>query len=143
MRVLGIGTASAPLAAKAALEKETISLMQPGYQIASGAYNIMPPYVGHGQLANHSNESIHAKMSDYIRLFGYPAHVMDQCWSEAKWVNAIDFDIANKRSWSLAAKIHEQRQRNFQRRLDQMKNGGMVEKVRDSFFERFGFNFLW
>lgn len=129
---LGIGTAAAPLAAKVAMEKETLSLMT-GQHLAGGNINVQ------GAVASHD---IRALMSDHVTMFGFPKHVLDQCWEEAKWVSALDFDIANKRSWSLAAKIHEQRQRNFEKKLDFLKSGGRIEKMRRAFFETFGFNFL-
>lgn len=38
---------------------------------------------------------------------------------DSYYVGGIDHDIANKRSWSVAAKVTFQRQRNIERKLDQ------------------------
>ena len=42
-------------------------------------------------------------------------------FEENKIVGAIDHDLASKRSFSLAAKVTFQRQRNVERRIEEMK----------------------
>lgn len=138
LQILGVGTAAAPLAAKAAIEKETLALTGGTRDaIATGALN----YVS-APASQTDETSTRIKMSDHMKLFGVPAHVLERITEESKWVYSLDFDIANKRSWSLAAKVHEQRQRNLQRKLQQLRVGGARFMARSLFAKTFGFEFL-
>jgi len=58
----------------------------------------------------------------YIRLFGVPAHIERSVKERSKYIDHLDFDIVNKRSWSLAAKVHEQRQRNYARSMEHYRD---------------------
>lgn len=139
LKVLGLGSVVAPLAAKTALENETMALtVSRSSALATGALT-----AAGGPMASSMEESaVRIKMSDHMKLFGIPQHVLQRITEESKWVYSLDFDIANKRSWSLAAKVHEQRQRQFQRKLEQVRNGGASEMARKAFAAAFGFNFL-
>lgn len=137
LKALGLGGAAAPLAAKAAVENEILSLTASASPLASGMLGStdMPQSIG-------DEYDTRLKMTNYTRLFGVPKHVMQQLEEEARWVYALDFDIANKRSWSLAAKVHEQRQRNLQRKVERLQSGGYVAKAKREFTKKFGFDFL-
>lgn len=137
LKALGMGSAAAPLAAKAAFEKETLALSAGTQQLAAGALSSL----GAPQSIN-DEANVRIKMAKHIRLFGLPKHVLQQIEQEAKWVSSLDFDIANKRSWSLAAKVHEQRQRNLKRKLELLRNGGVVAEAKRMFRKTFGFEFL-
>lgn len=56
--------------------------------------------------------------------------VRDRIWEDHKHVYAIDYDLASKRSFSLAAKICYQRQRNVERELERMQRQSNWEWLR-------------
>lgn len=110
LRILGVGGASAPLAAKAAVEAEigrltslvghSVPPLNSG--IALGGAGAPAP---NGQQAGGwVNPQI--AMSDYLKLFGkLPDHIEYDVRQRNRLVYHLDADIANKRSWSLSVKI--------------------------------------
>lgn len=140
LKVLGLAPAAAP-AAKAALEKQTLDLMVS----ESGAVRASSSAIGIVSLPQSTGDeyTTRIKMADYLRMWGkLPDHVMAQIRAETQWVAHLDFDIANKRSWSLAAKVHEQRQRNMAQRLARIEQNGVQSRARQLFAKTFGFEFL-
>src|SRR5882672_10200272 len=112
MALLGVGTASAPLAAKAALEDQQLALTRMGSELATAGARASTDYYD-------DDETKAAEMArSYVKLFGVPKHVEEKARQNAMYVRHLDYDIACKRSWSLAAKIHEQRQRNYTRAME-------------------------
>lgn len=65
--------------------------------------------------------------------------IMAECYARHKIVNALDPDIANKRSWSDMAKITFQRQRNVERDIEQMTQVstlGFAGKLLQNFIQK-------
>ena len=141
LKLLGI----TPLAAKATAEKAALDLTTAngGYKAALAVGdNARATY---GVMQSHEDASErYRRMSGYMRLFGkLPDHVERYAREEAKYVAHLDFDLVAKRSWSLAAKIHEQRERNFRRKMGEFADAGWYERSAKLFKETSGFDWSW
>ena len=108
--------ATTPLAVKAAGDKVTADLMK--IDVDGGA--VSAPTLGipgySGDIENQLSSCI-----NYVKLFGLPTEIEEIYRNEASKVYALDYDIANKKSWSMAFKVTCQRQRNYQRRVDALE----------------------
>ena len=141
LKLMGVGTAAAPLAAKAALEEETSKLLMRNFPLASsnvvgaGDSNVPPSWGDNEQLVQQAEN-----ISNYIRVFGLPKPVEERIRAHASHVWCLDSDIATKRSWSLNVKIQTQRERNFNRRLEQLKTAGPFERAKKALSEKLGFS---
>lgn len=139
LKLLGVGTAAAPLAAKVAAEEEVkgLTLMR-GYQAPplAQAFNEAAPSM-------YGGNELYAKSVDYMRVFGLPKHFEKQLRERAKHVHCLDPDIACKKSWSLNVKIQEQRQRNFKAQLKSYEDAGWYEKAQQNFEKVTGFRWIW
>ena len=143
LSLLGVGAASAPAAAKAAIaEIEATSLSSLGVDYNSplaggnGVGGLIPPS-GSGAQQGGVHPSI--RMSDYIRLIGkLPDHVDRNVREQSKYVAFLDPDIANKRSWSLSVKILTQQQRNYQRSLQNIEHRGIYERAQEAMVKLVG-----
>lgn len=57
------------------------------------------------------------------------AAIEDTLYEEERFVSYIDMDLATKRSFSLAAKVTFQRQRNVERRMTQYQNPWPYQRI--------------
>lgn len=138
--LLGVGTVSAPLAAKAAAEQEIASLTalagQCGPALASGSglsIDSMP-----------ANNDGYIKMAEYLRIFGkLPEHIERDVRDRSRYVSVLDPDIACKKSWSLCVKIAAQRERNYANEIERYQKMGWYEQTAQSFTKKMGFRWLW
>lgn len=145
LKMLGLGTAAAPLAAKEALEGDALKLTRIGM-----GYDA-PPIAGAGPAGTLSGgpqevSQTYSKMASWLSKTGYvPPHVEAYVRDASKAVHRLDPDIAIKRSWSLAAKIHEQRKRNYATQIEGVKNPrGTFEAGQEAFEKLVGFRWmLW
>lgn len=84
----------------------------------------------------------HSLMTKFLKQFGLPDWEVDRMRRDTRNVWALDHDIANK-CWSMSVKIATQRERNFARAMDSVKEAGAYDAARDAFRERHGFWFWW
>lgn len=145
LSLLGVGAASAPLAAKAAADAEISSLIGAARtgMIAVGGN---PPGEGYPlgiQSAKNVYMSPYVSAHNYIQTFGVPDFMKDSIRERSKNIYAFDPDIAVKKSWSMAAKIHEQRQRNYDRQVEQYSVNGKHELAQTAFQKLTGFQWPW
>ena len=140
LKLLGVGTASAPLAAKEMTEKQLASLtsLRGNYvpALAQGALN--SPRMAEGL-------ETFANMRAFIKIYGrLPKHVERQVHENSKHVHALDPDIACKRSWSLNVKIMTQQQRNYQHEVKRFESMGWFDEAQEQFEKTTGFRWrLW
>ena len=145
LSLLGIGAAGAPLAAKAAADAEIAklagisqsALSTTGIGLSAG----MPQPVGGATGSSYKQMMIGA--SDYVRMFGVPEVIEYELRDQSKWVAALDPDLASKKSWSMAVKILEQRQRNYERSVERLKKAGWQQKKRSAIKTLLGFDWPW
>lgn len=141
LKLLGI----TPLAAKATAEKAAMSLT------TLNGGNPPPIALGFNNRAGYpmsvnaeDSAKRYDRMAGYIRVFGkVPAHVERSAWEEAKYVTYLDPDLATMKSWSLAAKVHEQRQRNYKRKLEEYRDAGWYDRGAKLFKDTMGFDWSW
>lgn len=137
LALLGVGTAAGPLAAKEAIEAEQIKLTSIGTRaVLSGSIGGIPA-------ADGDDESVAQMARTYVRLFGVPAHIERLAQEHARYVANLDYDIASKRSWSLAAKVHEQRQRNYAREMERYRDFNWYGSAQTAFKKVSGFKWPW
>lgn len=84
-----------------------------------------------------------SRIRAFFERFGLPSHERDRLWDETRFVGHLDPDIAAKRSWSMSVKILTQRERNFQRQVDQRKARWTWDDARSKFAQTHGFRFWW
>lgn len=140
LSLLGIGAASAPLAAKAAADAQMGALTSlAGYEV--------PPLAAGVEIATSgipSDAKAYISMSNYLKVFGkLPQHIDHDVRERAKRVSYLDPDIAALKSFSMAAKIQWQRERNYDREVERYKNMGWYETMQDSFQKVAGFRWPW
>jgi hypothetical protein len=142
LQLLGISTAAAPLAAKAAAEGEiakqvglaNISGMQAGtYMLNAGAQGA-PAQLG----SNHYTKAL-VGAADYIKVFGLPEIISEELRDRANYIHALDPDIACKKSWSMNVKIMTQRQRNYDRSVQHIQLRSWQHKKREALRALLGF----
>lgn len=144
LSLLGVGAASAPLAAKAAADAEISKLAGISNQaLAStgiGMYGSGPPGTQGTSLGNGmSHQQMVIGASDYIKMFGLPEVVEFELRDQSKWISSLDPDIACKKTWSMSIKLLEQRQRNYDRLVERMKKSGWQQKKRSAIKTILGF----
>ena len=140
--ILGVGAASAPLAAKEALDKSISDLVIRGEEAA--------PIAPSTALYDRFNEDHDERRSridaaaDYLRAGNpIPDYVEKKMRVNASYVPALDPDIACKRSWSMSVKIATQRERNYERQKEKMMKGNTDRHMRDAFEKLIGFKWPW
>lgn len=139
LKVMGIGTAAAPLAVKVAAEQEVANLTS--LKGATSTWMREPAgLVGTYQTPGESRVGL---LSQYVRTFGLPAYVDDALRRNAKHVSALDPDIAAKKSWSLNVKIQEQRHRNYMTQVDHYRNRDRWDGAAQSFKTLTGLDWYW
>ena len=140
LSLLGIGAASAPLAAKAAVDQQMMSLTALKH---SGSLIEGIPAQG-GYPSDGGGKSPYIAAESYLKLWNkLPAFVERDLRERAKCVNYLDPDIACKRSWSLNVKIAHQVERNFQRLAERYSNQGKYDIAQETFKKAFGFHWPW
>lgn len=142
LSLLGVGAASAPLAAKVAADSEIAKLVGARSQaLASTGLGLhdsgLPAVQSIGNGLTHQQKLIGA--ADYIKMFGLPEVVEFELRDQSKWINALDPDLACKKSWSMSVKIAEQRQRNYQRAVERMQKTGWQQRKRSAIKTVLGF----
>jgi hypothetical protein len=144
LSLLGAGTAAGPLAVKAAVEAESASLMNMATTGLNGGYGIGEPAESATQSGSYiSYEDRVIGVSDYIKMFGVPKSIEETYRLNAQYVNALDPDIVCKRSWSMCVKIQEQKQRNYQRQIENLTQRGIQQRAFKTIKTVLGFDWPW
>lgn len=149
LSLLGVSTAAAPLAAKAALD-ESIA-RQTGLDLIGSRVGGMGGMGAPASMSEQAKgyaqylpyEDRVKKSVAWMKLVGFPDFMERQIRENSKWVQGLDPDIAAKRSWSMSVKIQEQRVRNYdrQRKSYEFHSENLVKK---SFIEKtLGFEWPW
>lgn len=116
LQALGIGTVAAPAAAKQALDAMSADLAGVSTK-AIGLGNPMPPPHSDGPggaLQAFDTRAALRKLLDNEAMRDEYTSIM---FARNRHVGWLDLDLANKRSFSLAAKVTFQRQRNVAREI--------------------------
>lgn len=144
LRLLGVGAAGAPIAAQQMTQADAMGLTRMGDirgHIASGT-----GFAEAIEDAEHSSaKEIHraTEAAKYLLNNGkLPPHVEERLRDDARDVRYLDYDIAQK-CWSMAAKVHEQQQRNYQRSLTRYKTGDSYNIAQKAFEKATGFKWPW
>ena len=140
LSLMGVSTAAAPLAAKAALDEGIAK--QAGINLFGSGFGGVPasaPPDGQSVGKFVPWEDRIAKLSSYIKLFGLPEFADQELRQRSQWVGGLDPDIAVKRSWSMAVKIQEQRQRNYERGLHSIHDASLKLKAKGAIQKLLGF----
>jgi hypothetical protein len=130
-----------PLAAKAAAENEIIKLT--GIRELPGAGGIA---LDAAAFADDDQVPYRQRLigaADYIKTFGIPPAVEARLRNDAKYVHALDPDIACMRAWSMSFKVLCQRQRNYERGLESILAGAKHEKAKRLLKSMLGFEWPW
>lgn len=146
LSLLGVGAASAPLAAKAAADAEIArfaglgqnAIANTGIGLYSGAGSA-PITQGSLTGGGMTHQQMLIGASDYIKMFGVPEIVEFELRDQSKWISSLDPDLACKKSWSMSVKIAEQRQRNYNRAVERMTKTGWQQKKRSAIKTILGF----
>lgn len=135
LRALGISSVSGPIAAKTAIEAEAAQLT------SLAGYAVAPLSVGYTHMRGDEQRTQNfLKMASYIKTHGtIPEFVEKRLREYAKHVPHLDADIAAKRSWSLNYKIMVQRQRNYEKEVERLKEGSSFEVLQSQFMKMLGF----
>lgn len=143
LSILGVGAISAPIAAKEAADAEVLKLtgitsntIASGTGLSEAAADIR--HSSKDELSRCENASKY--LMRYSKL---PDHVEANIRDNARYVNYLDYDIASKRSWSLAVKVQEQRQRNYERNLARYREGNSYDLAQKAFEAVSGFKWPW
>lgn len=138
LKLMGVTSAAAPMAAKAAAEKEAMTLagIGVGDSPISGDPNGMPGIGWH-------DEANYVRAASHIQMFGLPEHVVEATRERARYVSWLDPDIACKRSWSLSVKVMTQRERNYERLVGTYRSFGWQKQAQDAFQKVSGFRWPW
>lgn len=114
LRLLGASS----LAAKQALDKEVAA-------VALGGDKPLAPYsllaAAHGgeddDFTANKAAQLHV-VARYFNTVGIPEFAEKELRAQTQYVTVLDPDLAAKRSWSMSVKIQEQRERNYQRKVE-------------------------
>lgn len=136
LKLMGLGAASAPIAAKATTEELTSLRGSSAPMLASGINfsNSASPGIGNPTL----------DMGKYLTLFrDIPEFQLEKIKDRSKNVYHLDPDLAAKKSWSMCVKIQEQQQRNYQKEIQRYYKSGKLEQVEIAFEKVSGFRWPW
>ncbi len=100
-----------------------------GQQIIGGAFNPAMPAAGWASGTPVAAKDFAAMSRSAFSNLQSREAIRAILFEEYKLVGAIDHDIASKRSFSLAAKVTFQRQRNVERRIDEMQAAYPHERI--------------
>lgn len=145
LKIMGVSTAAAPLAAKEALETKATEFTTFGNRhtgnMITGGTDAPLASGGPSDMTGAYLKQIAWSTARGGRL---PSFVEDEVRRMSKFVTYLDHDIASKRSWSLAAKVHEQRQRNYKREIERVRNPGGMDIAQEAFEKVAGFRWrIW
>lgn len=132
--------AAAPLAAKTAIDTAIAEAMKvdvSGLGPHAGPGMAPPP----GNVDDYKGSVISA--SKYVRLMGFPDFMERELRDSARFVYALDHDIAVKKSWSMAVKLQTQRERNFERAKQGIHNDALRFERRGAFKKLTGWDWPW
>jgi hypothetical protein len=108
--------AATPLAAKASADRAVADLMKIdvdgaafGANITGGEFGGVPSQENAIPWKDHLKRCV-----NYVNVFGLPPEIDEIYRDQSKVVYRLDADIANKRSWSMAFKVLQQQQRNYE-----------------------------
>lgn len=141
LKLLGVGTASAPLAAKQLIDAESLAGINKFGHLSSDR-----------GVAEAVDNSVHvpsgrkdtlAEAANYLSKFGkLPDHVEEYLRDEARSIERLDYDIAIK-CWSLSVKVATQCERNYQRALTRFRHGSSYAVAQRAFEAKTGFKWPW
>lgn len=106
------GIAAAPAALSGAAQELQQRLTGVG---VNGVGVSSDPSVGY---IDSSRKSVYEQLQRLLIEGGMPSWAKERTWLEAQQVYALDTDLAAMRSFSHAAKVQTQRQRNYERLLE-------------------------
>ena len=146
LKLFGTSAVAAPLAAKAAADAAMASQMGianiSGLATGGGTFTGpevgLPPYIP----AVAYEKQVFGAL-EYIKLFGIPEVVDAELRDRAQWIGGLDPDIACKKSWSMNVKIMTQRQRNYERQVENLHKRGWQHKKREGLKKILGFEWPW
>ena len=132
LKFLGLAPA-APLAAKLANDEKLLSLVRGRETLASG-YGYDSGY-GIPSSPKQSPDYVnpYIRVAEYVKVFGIPKHVEEAMRQEAKYITALDPDIAAKKAWSMSVKILTQRERNYQDSIIRLEKQGAYQRAQEVF----------
>ena len=140
--LLGLSPVAAPLAAKAAVDKEIASLVglsgaiAPTAEYGNGAFG--PSAIGGNEYLK-----IRIAAAEYAKLMGLPEFVRENMRRSSGYVSALDPDLAAKRSWSMSVKILTQRERNLERQIEAVQHGAWHSRASMTFKTLTGWEWPW
>lgn len=143
LKLLGVGTASAPLAAHALTQDQMAG--------QAGIKNFAPFSSDTGIAEAAEDAASYPKPisnpmdagAKYLQKYGkLPDHVERKLRDDARNITYLDYDIANK-CWSLSVKVQEQRQRNYERNVLRYREGDSYEQAQKAFEAVTGFKWPW
>lgn len=141
LKMLGLS----PLAAKVAADSKILSLSGIDENrtpvFASGGYGDYPP--SQSTASTMSYEDIQIAAQHYAETIGIPDFIKSRIKRDSQYVNALDPDIAAKKSWSVSVKVLTQRERNYQRSIDGMISQFKSIKTRSAFRSLTGWDWPW
>jgi hypothetical protein len=141
LRILG----TAPVAAKMAADAEALRLTGSGNPGLTGNRFAAPP--GGEPIEEPSPrvpyEETITRASDFLRIGLVPPELLEQIRDQSRWVDRLDPDIASKVSWSLSYKFLVQRERNYERALNDMKSAAKAQRTRKLLKTLIGVNWPW
>ena len=136
LRALGLS----PIAAKAASDRALAEAMKVDLSGVGQGGGV--PAGSPGQVSALSSGQRRSLVANFLRQFSLPDWEVERMRKDARYVYALDADIANK-CWSMSVNILTQRERNFARAMGSAKEAGAYEAARDAFQQRHGFWFWW
>lgn len=142
LKIMGVSTAAAPLAAKEVFEAENSRLTAMGSRLGGQMLAGSAPTGGPAS----DDPGGYTAQRAWLQLNGgkLPEHIEKMARNSAKNVAFLDHDIAAKRSWSMAAKIHEQRQRNYREQVEYLSDPNRFETAQRLFEKLTGFKWrIW
>jgi hypothetical protein len=81
--------------------------------------------------------------ADYIKMFGVPDVMEFELRDRSRNVYCLDPDIASKSTWSMAFKITLQRQRNYERAVEQIDRSGWRSRGLGRLKQFLGYDWPW
>lgn len=142
LSLLGVGVAGAPIAAKAALDESILKQVGVTTQsFTGGASSMNGPMsasIG-GPTSGLTYAQTVSRASTWIKMMGMPKDLEKEFRERARYVHALDPDIAAKRSWSMSVKLMSQRERNYERQVEALHATASYYGVREKMEKLLGF----
>jgi hypothetical protein len=149
LKLAGVSAAAGPVAVKRAADD--VIMRAAGASVGSGGVSYGParlaPLAGADGPKEPSNyvpyEQKIIQASEYVRLVGVPAGLEEELRAQSRWVDRLDPDIASKVSWSMSYKFLVQRQRNYERALNDIRRAAGRQRARQLVKGLLGFEWPW